>query len=69
MSDPQEAAYVPHIRRELPSDLSDRALKREAALVVSQAEKASHQAASRAASDTKRRREGKCFIKVSIFEI
>lgn len=61
LSDPLEVSYHPNIRRELPSDLSDKALRKEAALVLSQADKArngQHITLARTSSDPKRRKEG-----------
>ncbi|XP_063700960.1 uncharacterized protein LOC134831188 [Culicoides brevitarsis] len=66
LSDPSEVSYHPNIRRELPSDLSAEALRKEAALVLSQAQKEranrptngpTHQRLSRTSSDPKRRKE------------
>lgn len=62
LSDPLEVSYHPNIRRELPSDLSDKALRKEAALVLSQADRArngqTHVRLARTSSDPKRRKEG-----------
>uniref|UniRef100_A0A336M5B2 CSON012374 protein n=1 Tax=Culicoides sonorensis TaxID=179676 RepID=A0A336M5B2_CULSO len=62
LSDPLEVSFHPNIRRELPSDLSDKALRREAALVLSQADavkKGQHITLARTSSDPKRRKEDK----------
>lgn len=69
MSDPLEVSYHPNIRRELPRDLSDKALRKEAALVLSQADKAKngqHITLTRTSSDPKRRKEGRINFSVLI---
>lgn len=62
LSDPLQDTRSFHVRREHPSELSESALKQEAAKVLSQVGKLGknqHVTLKRSASDSKRKREGK----------
>lgn len=62
LSDPLEVSYHPNIRRQLPTDLSKEAIRKEAAKVLSQVDGATngqHVTLNRSASDSKRKKEGK----------